>query len=840
MRMNTPDDTIERLRARLAGLTGPARCRPLLEVAQAHASRYWRTGLGQPTGETDLDGAIAALTEARDLMQPDDPWRRLVAYDLGLHRGSRHLAHGGPDTDREAAVMLLEEALTAELPPAGVASARIMIAQLSLSRAVAGPRSPADLVSLMPSPAPLPGKAHADRAVAELRLVLAGGISGEISRGVETLLALAETLQEWYGTHGAGLDIVRVATLATKLQQTHESIRAAGGGDGITTAPGAVPQHSLFDIDAFARMDPLDQPVTVVHSTEEPADEAPEPPPGQHAPEPPGVDVDALRFALLDVVTHLVRGIPGGQPPEDSSAVHLAVSALLEPSTPAPAPDLVDEFVAMATTVVHGGGRPAPAVAGLDRFVLAVALRLRARLDRGGWAEDELDGAPAAGIEELVTAAECLPAEHPAAATVIGALGAFLDPSDPLGHGLTDVADRFAVRARALPGDPVAAALRALCRAATAPRSRCGAAAETLAERIDAVPEHYPWRQVLAVAVDAARRDPAARRGAGVLLAQGRAAEAFAVLEAAAAEGPVASVDEVAAAVRAVGADALVHQHPIGDPQGRAGVLLVTADGLRDLGTPDPAAVVGTVLAAVGDGPRRLLVAAADVPDRLLWAEATAPELVVSFVSSGRQVVTLTGRRPPAVTDAVVFVANPLGDRDTATVEAMVLRRIFHPHSIGLGHTVEQIDGPGTAADVLARLPGTSLLHLGCGITDSLQLAGPSRLTPEEIRDAGSGGLVVLPADSAGQPGTEALAAAFLDAGMTGVVGWLRPVPAPAASAMMFMLHTKLVDEGLDPAAAVHAVRQWTRDPHRAVPPHLPPGWNVTGEHWSALCHLGR
>ncbi|UWZ37095.1 CHAT domain-containing protein [Dactylosporangium roseum] len=557
-------------------------------------------------------------------------------------------------------------------------------------------------------------------------------------------------------------------------------------------------------------------------------------------PEPPGVDVDALRFALLDVVTHLVRGIvPDGQPPEDSSAVHLAVAALLEPGIPAPAPGLVDEFVAMATTVVHGS-RPAPAAAGLDRFVLAVALQLRARLDRGGWAEDELDGTPAAGIEELVTAAECLPAGHPAAATVIGTFGAFLDPSDPLGHDLAGVADRFAIQAGALPGDPVAAALRAVCRAATAPRSRCAAAAETLAERLAAVPERYPWRQALTVAVDAARRDPAARRGAGVLLVRGRAAEAFAVLEAAATDGPVASVDEVAAAVRAVGADALVHQHPIDDPRGRAGVLLVTADGLRDLGTPDPAAVVATVLAAVGDGPRRLLVAAADGPGRLLWTEATAPELVVSFVSSGRQLVTLAGRRPPAVTDAVVFVTNPLGDRDAATVEAMVLRRIFHPRSIGLGHLVEQTDGPGTAADVLARLPGASLLHLGCGVTDAVQLAGPSRLAPEEIRDAGSGGLVILPADSAGQPGTEALAAAFLDAGMTGVVGWLRPVPVPDASAMVFMLHTMLVDEGLDPAAAVHAVRQWTRDPDRAVPPHLPPGWSVTGEHWSALCHLGR
>ena len=121
------------------------------------------------------------------------------------------------------------------------------------------------------------------------------------------------------------------------------------------------------------------------------------------------------------------------------------------------------------------------------------------------------------------------------------------------------------------------------------------------------------------------------------------------------------------------------------------------------------------------------------------------------------------------------------------------------------------------------------MLHLGCAVSDAgaLLLAGGSELTPGTIAAAGGtgrpgGGLVVLPPAGAG---FAALADAFLTAGCTGVVGWLRPVPDRVATVVHLALHARLVTERLEPAAAVHAVRRWLRTPERPAPPHLPAGY---------------
>ena len=65
---------------------------------------------------------------------------------------------------------------------------------------------------------------------------------------------------------------------------------------------------------------------------------------------------------------------------------------------------------------------------------------------------------------------------------------------------------------------------------------------------------------------------------------------------------------------------------------------------------------------------------------------------------------------------------------------------------------------------------------------------------------------------------------------------------------MLFILHARLVDEGLSPARAVAAVHRWMLDPGREPPPHLPggytaalPGTDLTDPgRWAALCHRGR
>lgn len=363
------------------------------------------------------------------------------------------------------------------------------------------------------------------------------------------------------------------------------------------------------------------------------------------------------------------------------------------------------------------------------------------------------------------------------------------------------------------------------------------------------------------------------------------------------------TVDEVAAALRAIGAAALVHLHPVpGRPHG-VGVLLLDAsterlDLLGTVDVPDVAAdappvgwtdrawaalveplltltttaATAATKVAAGAGPRRVLVAATGALGRLpLPAIRTGAggyavdDLVVSFVRSGRQVVELAQRTPLPATDDVVFVANPRGDRDSATFEAMTLRRIFHPRSTGLGRTVEQVHGVGTPADVLAHLPGpagpgASLLHLGCSLrtagSPGLELADRAVLDVTRIAaqagaapDRDSGGVAILPADvGAHHERWVAFADALLDAGLTGVIGWLWPVPEHIATLMLFVLHGKLVDERLPPAAAVREVHRWMLDPDRVAPPYLPAGQvaalggtDLTDpRYWAALCHRGR
>lgn len=260
-----------------------------------------------------------------------------------------------------------------------------------------------------------------------------------------------------------------------------------------------------------------------------------------------------------------------------------------------------------------------------------------------------------------------------------------------------------------------------------------------------------------------------------------------------------------------------------------------SVDGDATPAPPDAGTAPPPVGAVAGSRPARVVVAGAD-PVPSLGA-------VVSYVPSDAVLVELAGRTVPPVTARPVFVANPRGDRDGATMEAVVLRRAFYPRSTGLGNTGEHIDGAGTPDDVLARLDA-SLLHLGCGITagGALELAGGGTLDAATIAasGAGAGGLAIAPPAAAG---FAELAEALLAAGFTGVIGWLREVPAPVAAAAHLMLHAALVDDGRPPALAVHEVRRWLRDPDRVAPAHLPrtAATDLTdGRWWSALVHWGR
>jgi hypothetical protein len=86
-------------------------------------------------------------------------------------------------------------------------------------------------------------------------------------------------------------------------------------------------------------------------------------------------------------------------------------------------------------------------------------------------------------------------------------------------------------------------------------------------------------------------------------------------------------------------------------------------------------------------------------------------------------------------------------------------------------------------------------------------------------------GVAILPAAAA--EASPMLADALIDAGFASVIGWLRQVPAAAESLVLFLLHARLVDDGLDAPAAVHSVREWLTEPGRIMPAYLPAAYAV-------------
>lgn len=288
----------------------------------------------------------------------------------------------------------------------------------------------------------------------------------------------------------------------------------------------------------------------------------------------------------------------------------------------------------------------------------------------------------------------------------------------------------------------------------------------------------------------------------------------------------------VAAAVRAFGAEALVFPEPV------RFLRLDAATGRIEAVAPaDPNEAADNAAAAPGTAARAgktILVVGEDLP------ASVDDDLAVSYIASLTQLVDLSRRKTRPITEEPVFIANPRGDRENATMEAMLLRRTFYPRSTGLGRLVESCDGPGTASEVRAHL-NASLLHLACGITadGALELADSAELDLSGL-SAPHGGLVILP------PGYFLpWADTLIEAGFTGVVGWRRPVPEHIAALMLFVLHTELVDNGRSPAAAVRAVRHWYHRPDPAILPRLLAGsaghlGESRAEDWASLVHRGR
>ena len=728
------DDIVDPLKRELSGLSGPARTYPLLRLGQALADRYWRAGPGSAAALPYLNGAIEALDEAYRYLDPADLLRGRVAAQLGWHLGARYTAHGGSGHDRDTGILLLEDALAfPDLPPT-LRIIRLVLGQLYLGRATQGLQGPQVATALRSGSAPA-GAGDADRAADCFHQVLADPpVSAEVTAMAQAMLATAEAMQTVHGRGGGvtsgpsgfgsgsglgGFDLSRLTDAVTMLQKLQQQAGGQAGNGGYAAGVcGLPPMPWLFDADRIAGLDPLDRPVTVVRGAEP---DAPARPPATR-PAAARSDLAAIRRLLRD---KLALACGSGT---EEMGVYPAIASLLRPGAPLPDIHAIDEFVALASTVVDH-----EEALGSDSLLLAVALYLRGRNDgASGWAaEDNPGGDAQAAVESLLAAVATLPTDQPDTVPVVLRLAELLDADTALDR----LAERYA---------------------------------------------------------------------------------------------------EVTQTLRTVGAGGLVHPHPDGL------VLLNAATGRLE--PTDP----------LGSLPHRLFVVGSEPVE--------AGDSVVSYVSSGAQVVALARRTRLPITADPVFVANPRGDREAASVATMVLRRTFHPRSTGLGRTVEQVDGAGTPQDLLAHLDA-SLLHLDCGSTagGALELAGPAELSPEQIAAAAptdpaaggpaagglaAGGLAILPPDC---PGFVALAGALLAAGCTGVIGWLRPVPEPVAALMLFVLHARLVDDGLAPALAVYEVGRWMRTANRRPLPYLPAGYAATLDriepadppHWTALVHRG-
>ncbi|HEU5334042.1 MAG TPA: hypothetical protein VFU73_14785 [Actinocrinis sp.] len=290
---------------------------------------------------------------------------------------------------------------------------------------------------------------------------------------------------------------------------------------------------------------------------------------------------------------------------------------------------------------------------------------------------------------------------------------------------------------------------------------------------------------------------------------------------------------DVVAAVRSVGADALVLPDPAAALRlNAASGLIEAADGPTDGGS---FAVIGSAA----------------------LSGTVTDERVASAYPTIARLIDCSRRGPRKVTRKPVFVANPRGDRMADAADVMLLRRTFYPRSQGLGRLIEDSDGAGTPDEVRAAL-ACSVLHLACGVspTGALELAGGTELDFAHCdavdfgtvhldtvdlgaADAAGGGLAILP------PGClQPLADRLLALGFGDVIGWRHPVPEPIASLMLYLLHAELADNGRSPATAVTRVRRWARDLDRQNPPPLPAGYverlaQARDDHWTSLVHLG-
>ena len=703
-------ETIAHLRAQLTAQVGHERAMTLIRLAQEHMDLVWRIGPGDPAARPHREEGLRAIEEAYGYFGPRDAMRGSVAVLFGVLLAAKNAVGDGTERDRERAVELIEESFTFPyVPPFQLATGRLLLGQLYVERAMRPMQSPDAMMRMMTGGLPSIPTTDLDRAADCFREVIKASMNAEMTDTATTMLSITELFRDLLGGIGpaaGGLDLGRMASAISSLQ----GLQAGGFGMNLS-GPGVAPGMNIIDLaKGLSRMDPLDRPVPLVLGPD--SEEDVEAPPRSTL----TVDADALRRELAE----LISGSAASDDVRDVRDVCDAVISVLRSAEPPPD---TDDFVALATRVVHA----AETAPGTDHLLLSAALLLRSRRDGdSGWGSS--DGEP----DES-------------------------EPDEAIDSDLEAAADELSIAARTVPRDQ---------------------------------PDAVPLLLLLAA-----------------LLPEGtfeRLTEPFA---------------EVSAAVRAVGAGALIVPRPAGLPwlDAQSGRLMAA----------DAACHAGYVVVP-GEG-----------------AQEVEDSKTVSCLASTAQLIEVSRRESRPLTEDVVFVTNPRGDREAASVDALLLRRSFYPRSTGLGQLIENAAGAGTADQVRAAL-GASLLHLACGLTDAgaLELADSAELDLAGLDPSGPGaphgGLVILP------PGAFLPAAdLLLAAGFSGVVGWRHPVAEPTASLMLYLLHAELAETGRGPAAAVREVSRWVRRPDPGALPRLlarsvERPELMLEEDWSALIYRGR
>lgn len=381
------DSEIARAESELADERGDARALPLARLGKMYQEAYWEAGPGSLKALPYLDKAVAALDEAYEYFDPQDMKRQAIAVTLGMLRGLRYIAHDGTAADSDEGIRLLEETLkSADLQATTAVLASIILGQIYVRRAAIQFQAPNFLFAAMRTGAPEVA-IDLDRAVHCFTVGVDTASLPELVNTAQTMLGLADAMRTMVNSMGAPslgtqLDAMMQALASMqRLQRSGLQIKLPDAG------------AQLFDVEWATHIASVHRPVALVQG------EVPEQAPAENREPPerptPTLDLDVMRQDM----GRLLR--------VDGNVYATAVD-LLRAEQP---PREVDDFVALATVIVHEAG---PATS-LDHFLLSAALYLRSIRDKGGWVEpdDSVGGDLEAATESLLTAAKKMPEEDP-------------------------------------------------------------------------------------------------------------------------------------------------------------------------------------------------------------------------------------------------------------------------------------------------------------------------------------------------------------------------------------------------------------------------------------------